>query len=103
MAAAQDRDVSMTEWPPTLDGMRAEERQRLAAVPAELVEMLGERLFDDAHENCDSEGCTGGGLPYYEEYARILLADLLPKHERMVREQVAREAGTNTERESHQA
>ena len=79
----------------TLAAIRAEEHQRLAAVPAELVEQLGERLFDDAHENCDSDGCTGGGLPFYEEYARVLLADVLPEHERMVREQVARETRSN--------
>jgi hypothetical protein len=79
----------------TLAAMRAEELKRMAAVPNELVAQLGERMYDDAHENCgsDGEGCTGGGLPYYEDYARVLLADLLPEHEQLVREQVAKETG----------
>jgi hypothetical protein len=60
----------------TLATMLAREQERMAAVPTELVESLGERMYDDAHEGCDEGGCTGGGKPFYEEYARVLLAGL---------------------------
>ncbi|MCO6011536.1 hypothetical protein NE236_41955 [Actinoallomurus purpureus] len=74
-----------------LAAMLAEEQKRLAAIPAELAAMLGERMYDDAHEGCDEGGCAGGDRASFEEYARVLLADLLPEHERMVREQNAKE------------
>lgn len=75
----------------TLAAMRADEKKRMDAVPDQLVQILGERLYDDAHEGCDEDGCAGGGLPFYENYARFLLADVIDEHERMVRERVAEE------------
>lgn len=43
---------------------------------------LAEALFDQAHENCDDDevGCTGGGLPYWQEYVREVLMPVVRRY-----------------------
>jgi hypothetical protein len=64
-------------------------------VPSELAVMLGEALYDDAHEHCGEDGCYGGDRASYIKQARFLLADLLPVRdaeiEQRVRAKVAEE------------
>jgi hypothetical protein len=38
----------------------------------EVVEQVGEELFDAAHEHCD-DVCTGGGAPWYDQVAARLV------------------------------
>lgn len=41
---------------------------------------LADAMFDDAHENCDSDGCTGGGKPYYDEFVEQVLMPIVRRH-----------------------
>ncbi|WP_119728355.1 hypothetical protein [Thermomonospora amylolytica] len=60
-------------------------------VPADLIEIVADIMFDDAHENCGEEPCPGNTRPWHEEQARTYLAAVLPAHEAMVRAKVADE------------
>ncbi|MFC4910906.1 hypothetical protein [Actinomadura gamaensis] len=56
-------------------------------VPAEYVDTLADILDDDAHEGCGADGtpCPGNVLPYYQNVARVALAEILPQHEKQIR------------------
>ncbi len=44
------------------------------AFAADVVEQVGEILFDTAHENCnDDQGCGGGGALWYRKVAELLI------------------------------
>lgn len=60
-------------------------------VPDQLATTLGERLYDDYHENCDEIGCSGISHQQCEQVARDYLGLVLPAHEAMVRQRVAAE------------
>ncbi|GAB3979164.1 hypothetical protein GCM10029978_073810 [Actinoallomurus acanthiterrae] len=57
----------------------------------ELADVLAERLYDDAHEGCETTGCHGTPRTHYDAYARELLAVILPVH----REQIAHQIETH--------
>ena len=40
----------------------------------DLIYAIAEDVYDDAHENCGEDGCTGGGMPYYWAEVRQVLA-----------------------------
>lgn len=66
--------------------MRAED------VPDELADILGQKLYDENSEGCAAEGCDGHpSRASCQEWARELLAAVLPAHEAMVRAEVAEE------------
>lgn len=76
---------------PAWKQLAEEARQRSRDVPADLVAIAVEAMEDDAHEHCNEDGCPGNTQPFHESQARQILADLLPAHEAMVRQQIARE------------
>jgi hypothetical protein len=42
-----------------------------------LRDQLAEVMYDQAHDNCDADGCTGGGHPYYAELATHFLMPVI--------------------------
>jgi hypothetical protein len=53
------------------NNLRAQRDKVLRVAPA----LLAECLYDDAHENCDDEGCAGGGMNFWLGWAE---ANLMP-------------------------
>jgi hypothetical protein len=87
-----------TGWDPSRlkDGLNRLERDQLIDVldlavrqlvePARIGQLddlageLADVMFDAAHEHCDSDGCTGGGRPYYDEFVKELLMPVVRRH-----------------------
>lgn len=61
------------------------ETPETAKVPAELIDILGERIHDGWHEGCEETGCNGATRAQAEEVAHEHLAAVLPAMERQVR------------------
>lgn len=66
-------------------------------VPDELIELAGEALYNDAHEDCGGddggEFCCAGPIELYRHRAEIALAAVIARHEAMVRAKIAEEIG----------
>ena len=62
---AQDHDTTVM-----LRKIAAEAGKSLGA---EAAEMVAEVLFDAVHEHCGDDGCTGGGVPWYQQIAARLI------------------------------
>ncbi|HEY9367546.1 hypothetical protein [Streptomyces sp.] len=75
--------------------MPPETPETATEVPAELVAILGQRMYDASHESCD-DYCHGAPLAMFETIARDHLAAVLPAHEAMVRAKVVREIAAPT-------
>jgi hypothetical protein len=68
------------------------------ALETDVVEQVGEALFDAAHENCDDEtGCTGGGAVWYRKVAAQLVDPLGPYAAIAVAQQLTREDVNNVD------
>lgn len=62
---------------------------------ADVADQVGELLFDVAHENCDDDGCTGGGKPWYIQVAARLVDPFGPLAAIAVEQQIARDETGN--------
>lgn len=64
------------------------ETPETAKVPAELIDILGERIHDGWHEGCEETGCNGATRAQAEEVAHDHLAAVLPALRAMVADEI---------------
>lgn len=50
----------------------------------EFVKAVAETAFDIAHEHCGEDGCTAGGLPFWQDATGIVLL-ALTEHAKVTR------------------